>query len=364
MIKPQCPRCSTSLSREKTRGALYYHCKSCLGFCFTLSALKRFVDQSIISELWEGSENLPVNEGAHCPHCMKGMKTLLDHDKGIPEIDICRRCYSVWLDHGEIDHLPLKEHKEVLSPEGRKAVLEFELNSLKEKDESLISGKGSHFSERISPPSGLKFLLSLVGLPVEKHDDVFLTQPILTWLLILICFLVGYLGHGNREMIELLGFFPAKEGGPFLLGLFSSFFVHANWLHLAGNMYFLWVFGDNVEDDLGKVGYIFLIFIATGVGASAYYLYNGESNIPVVGASGGIYGVMAYYLVKFPYRKFVVMFFYRWFMLPAWGLFGFYLFKDIIGLFLAQNSGVAHVSHLAGALVGFLLGMLSLSRKH
>ena len=151
---------------------------------------------------------------------------------------------------------------------------------------------------------------------------------------------------------------------------FTSMFLHGSWLHLLGNMWFLWIFGDNVEDMLGS--WRFLVFyLLAGLGAGlAHYLVQPSSAVPTVGASGAIAGVLAGYLVLFPRARVTTLvplgFFIQLMELPAMVLIGLWFAIQIgSGLlsFGAQGGGVAWWAHVGGFLVGAILVRLFLPRR-
>jgi membrane associated rhomboid family serine protease len=140
----------------------------------------------------------------------------------------------------------------------------------------------------------------------------------------------------------------------------THMFLHASWMHMLGNMLFLWVFGDNVEDILGHTKY-FLFYILCGIAAAlAQVLMDPSSRIPMVGASGAIAGVMGAYLIKFPHSRVVML---TWFILiftfdlPAWLMliywFGMQLFGGV-GSFAdtTQQGGTAFFAHIGGFVAG------------
>jgi membrane associated rhomboid family serine protease len=152
---------------------------------------------------------------------------------------------------------------------------------------------------------------------------------------------------------------------PFLLSLLLSIFMHGSWLHLLGNMLFLWIFGNNIEDRLGPIRFI-LFYLLCGVGASlVHVLFNLHSLTPVIGASGAISGVMGAYLALFPtarVRTLVFLFILVTTMdIPAsvflviWFLFQF--------LSAAGGSGIAWLAHVGGFILGFILVKLLLAGK-
>lgn len=145
--------------------------------------------------------------------------------------------------------------------------------------------------------------------------------------------------------------------------LFTSMFLHGGWLHLVGNMLFLWIFGDNVEHRLGRLGYL-AGYLATGAAATLFFaLFVPGSQIPLVGASGAISGVLGCYFLWFPRNKvktFVFLFpiLMNTFYLPARLVLGFYLVIDNLVPFLingGQGGGVAHGAHIGGFGAGLAL---------
>ncbi len=148
--------------------------------------------------------------------------------------------------------------------------------------------------------------------------------------------------------------------------LFTHMFLHGSWLHIIGNMWFLWIFGDNVEDRLGKFKYI-LFYVLSGLGAaviqSLVSFLTGAVDVPMVGASGAISGVLGAYLYLFPHARvlaLVPIFFFLTFMeLPAVFFIGMWVFIQIINglitLPFAGMGGVAWFAHIGGFFVGYKL---------
>jgi membrane associated rhomboid family serine protease len=148
--------------------------------------------------------------------------------------------------------------------------------------------------------------------------------------------------------------------------LFTHMFLHGSWLHIIGNMWFLWVFGDNVEDRLGKFKYI-LFYVLSGFGAaviqSLVSFLTGAVHVPMVGASGAISGVLGAYLYLFPHARILALvpiFFFLTFMeLPAVFFIGMWVFIQIINglitLPFAGMGGVAWFAHIGGFFVGYKL---------
>lgn len=143
--------------------------------------------------------------------------------------------------------------------------------------------------------------------------------------------------------------------------LVTSMFLHGGFMHLAGNMLFLWIFGDNLEDEMGHVKFA-LFYLASGIGAGLIHVMAApHSMVPTVGASGAIAGVMGGYLLLFPKARvdvlLILIVFFRVFPVPAWIMLLLWLGMQFIGGFGADpdTGGVAYWAHTGGFAVGLLL---------
>jgi membrane associated rhomboid family serine protease len=159
-------------------------------------------------------------------------------------------------------------------------------------------------------------------------------------------------------------------GGHRATALFTSMFMHGSWMHLIGNMWFLWIFGNNVEDSMGHLRFLLFYLIAGVAAAGAHIFTDPASTIPMVGASGAISGVMGAYLVLYPKARIDTLFFFVFFIrvvpLPAWVLLGYWMVLQIGGSFattVAGGGGVAYGAHVGGFLAGLLLVVPFRNRK-
>jgi membrane associated rhomboid family serine protease len=139
-------------------------------------------------------------------------------------------------------------------------------------------------------------------------------------------------------------------------------FMHAGWAHILGNMIYLWIFGDNVEDKFGHIKF-FIFYIICGLAATfAQFAVTSGSEIPLLGASGAIAGVLGAYLLMFPRSQVYVLFLFRVVALPAALVLGFWI---VIQLFstvgaivrMADSGGVAYMAHVGGFIAGFVLAL-------
>jgi membrane associated rhomboid family serine protease len=179
-----------------------------------------------------------------------------------------------------------------------------------------------------------------------------------------VAFVVQSLGAGE-ELVLQGGLVPARilATGDAFVTLFTSMFLHGGLLHLGGNLLYLWIFGNNIEDVLGHVRFLGFYFLAGLGGHAAHILVNPGSTIPTIGASGAISGILGAYLVRFPHARvqslFFFLFFVRWVRVPAILVIGLWLGMQIIGgideFAMSDQGGIAWFEHLGGFAVGVLV---------
>lgn len=164
------------------------------------------------------------------------------------------------------------------------------------------------------------------------------------------------------EFYKQWALFPIRlSNGQEFQALFTSMFLHGGWMHLAGNMLFLWIFGDNIEDEMGHVKYL-LFYLACGVAAGLAQVVSAPSSVvPMVGASGAIAGVMGGYLLLYPKAKidifiFFIVFF-RIFPIPAWIMLALWFGLQFLGGLGTDPDagGVAYWAHAGGFIAGLIL---------
>lgn len=205
--------------------------------------------------------------------------------------------------------------------------------------------------------------------PIRDHNPSDGT-PFVTWALIaanVVIFLLYYPQLANEPRL-LMAFYdqwalvPAEVSrGADSHTLLTSMFLHGGWMHLAGNMLFLWIFGDNVEDLLGHLGFL-IFYVAAGVAAAlGQMVADPNSGVPVVGASGAIAGVMGGYLLMFPRARVdilvIIVIIFRVFTIPAWVMLGLWFAIQLVSgaaAGQAQGGGVAYWAHAGGFVAGVL----------
>ena len=202
--------------------------------------------------------------------------------------------------------------------------------------------------------------------------------PWIAWAIIAICVLVFFWQQSLPPQSERLafyqfGFVPAHASGAALLPpeivvipawatVVTAMFLHGGWMHIGGNMLYLWIFGDNVEDSMGPIKFVIFYLLCGGAAALSQFAIDPASRVPMVGASGGIAGILGAYLVLHPraaIRTFIlIVIFVRFINLPAWLVLGFWIggqFLAVPGALSGADGGVAYFAHIGGFIAGMVL---------
>jgi membrane associated rhomboid family serine protease len=275
---------------------------------------------------------------------------------GIPVLDLCTNCQSVWFDPKEDEMLPHKtrdKQESQLSDEGKMLLAKFAYEGMAEDRKAEQIG---------DPPDKLwQQAVTLLGLPaVEDDDDATTVRPYFIWGLAALCALVYFFIRRDPDTIRLVwGFIPeiwSRHSGATLI---TSFFLHAGLIHLAINIYFLLIFGDHLEGFLGRWRLAALVFGSHLAGLMTHYMFFPHSTEPLVGASAGIAGIIAYYAVSFPRARVSLMWGglargIYWIKIPVFLYLAVFIFGEMSSSFfrLGMPSNVANLAHLGGLIVG------------
>ena len=222
-----------------------------------------------------------------------------------------------------------------------------------------------------------------------KDDNITNATPILSYAIIAICVAVFLLqisspGYTTGNLFYSYGVVPASLLGiealpsdlekidPYLT-IITSMFMHGGWMHLIGNMLYMWIFADNIEDDLGKTKFI-IFYLAAGAAAALTQVYlNVNSTVPMVGASGAISGVLGAYLIRYPRNKVLVLIplgiFTQLLKIPALFVLGFWFILQFVSSAgsSSEGGGVAYGAHIGGFVFGaavmFFFGNFLIPKK-
>jgi membrane associated rhomboid family serine protease len=207
-----------------------------------------------------------------------------------------------------------------------------------------------------------------------KDDNPISITPVVTWIFIAVnaaAFLYQLSLNASQErlLVYQFGAIPAVISGvaslshklsvvPPFLSILTGMFLHGGWMHLIGNMWFLWVFGNNIEEAMGHLRF-FLFYLFCGyLASSAHILFNFNSAVPMIGASGAIAGVLGAYLMLYPRARVLTLFFFWLLWLPAGFILGYWFLLQLwSGSVVGQSmgGGVAYGAHVGGFLAGLLL---------
>ena len=210
-----------------------------------------------------------------------------------------------------------------------------------------------------------------------KDDNPTSGRPVVTYFLIGICVVVFFMQLGSEsyrtgQLFYSYGLIPSVLMGhdqlpmdfyavPAYLTIFSSMFMHGGFMHLIGNMLYMWIFADNIEDNLGPKKFI-VFYLLCGIGAAmAQVLADPSSQVPMVGASGAIGGVLGAYIINYPKAKVLVLIPLGFFLfsqkIRALYVLGFWFILQFINssMMSSQGGGVAYAAHIGGFVSGMVL---------
>jgi membrane associated rhomboid family serine protease len=302
-----------------------------------------------------------------CPFCTRFLQRVWSTEPPL-ELDTCRACGVVWFDPQEIEALPegVIESTDALRSRAIEAMALHKLEIERAREDA--TGE---------PDNEWKAIPALFGFPVEKHTSEFQSHPWVTWTLAGLIALISLFAFGRLEQtVWRFGLIPDEAfrlGG---LTWLTSFFLHGDWWHLMGNLYFLLIFGDNVEDYLRHGKYLLLLLGADLLANLLHVILSPASNVPCIGASGGISGIIVFYALQFPkvrlsfliggWRGFYLSRWgFGWMSIPAWGALILWLLLQTFTLSqeLSGTSNVAASAHFGGAIAGLMAWLWWRSRE-
>jgi len=317
-----------------------------------MPVIRKYIPETILKELWQKTISEAATSEISCPSCTHKMSNVKLYLPDRAEyFDVCENCHFVWFDPNEFERLPKKVEKKSrpkeLPAEAKKILALAQIDALSRHREFEEIGLSS-------PDSWWELILGLFGMPVE-YNDTHIKPPTATYIVAFAMILATGLSYSYLEVIiKDWGLIPSQLSRHFGLTFISSFLLHGGIMHLIGNLYFLLVFGDNVEDKLGAKYFLSLLLVAALVGDFAHILADPNSSVPVIGASGGISGLLAYYGLSFPKARVGILVWFRWVRIPVSLMLFFWVIGQIIGA--AQQvegfSDISALSHLGGAVVG------------
>lgn len=353
-----CPTCKVKLEKSNESAGVYWSCLKCQGRSSTISVLRKLVPKKIVNSLWLSANQAKYPRIRSCACCQQPMTEVpIKSANSSVHLDVCRSCQCVWFDAQEYQSLPSTTTK---AKPGHPLPADLHEQLALKKVETVRLKRNKPFFVHDSPQASWQWIPGFFGLPVEYQPNKLTQTPWVTWLITAMILLTGFFAFSDLQyQVSNYGLIPAEMDRRYGSTFISSFFLHGSILHLIINLYFFLIFGDNVEDYLGKSGFILLLVSSTLMGDIFHILAQADSNIPMIGASGGISGIITFYALKFPktklsyFRGFLNRF--RWIKMSAWLMFAIWVTIQMLGVWL-QMSGASNVSalaHVGGIMAGF-----------
>lgn len=353
-MKYKCPHDLMPLVDVREAVGVVWYCLRCDGKAITRDVLRQIYPHAQAEDAWKQALRDQGSPGHPCPGCgaptakvlsLGGDKPLLAH--------ICITCEVCWLDAPNREDPPdVPDHaivSEVRVPEEERLYL---ARQRIEEIRRQYQPKTPKSKETIT---WWKMMLMALGMPVETGGEDHWIFPWATYSAILLATALSLLALYTSEAFALaMAFYPGQPlrfGG---INYLTVFFVHGSIYHLLGNMYFLFLLGRNVEARLGIGWFLLLLGLSTVAGNLAHFLGDPRSDIPLVGASGGISGVIAFYALAFPRNKFAILFWWRTVSMPAWVMAILWAGLQVLGAFwqVLGFSNVSSFAHIGGAVTG------------
>lgn len=364
-ILMNCPTCEAPLEARTRYNVRVDTCAKCRGMWFDTATLRRYLGR-LLTERKDIPHDTPElhkqaaavknlkEETRACPRCEIAMgKINYAYDSNV-FLDRCPECEGLWVDDGEILKLAIFTKGNPLTDKIAHGIAS--LSTKREQRRNLVEAmKG--LNQRVSP---LRGVVPLIILPLgdERTRSIvpFFTFGLIAANLLLFAAEVWWI-NDIETFIRTFGLIPVDVlAGTNLQTLGSHMFLHAGIIHVLGNMWFLWVFGDNIEEDLGHIAFLAFYF-ASGIAAALIHVAaNVESSTPCIGASGAISGILGAYFFLHRNNSVSLLVFFRVIQVPAWIFIGAWFVVQIAYAVLAQatdvETGVAWYAHIGGFVAG------------
>ena len=347
----QCPICKNALSKIAVYGIEFDSCSNCVGAWFDSNELADYLRKSSEKKTIRIPKKIPRNqlrgkrrirERGFCPRCNQLIAPVELGSSGISALK-CGMCGGMWL---QLSHMN---------------ALRYWYRQASPPERLVLYARPQRPSVDFSVGPIWKSFFGLMEDENPRRDFPWITLIII--MANISIFILSYFSPVKARFFltvpENLVHYPSEN----IYTLYTSMFMHANLLHILGNMYFLWVFGDNVEDRVGTLKYIVLYFSFGILAGLAHIFATSRPDIPVLGASGAISGILGGYLLLYPKAriKLFSMIFFRpiAITLPIWFYLGVWFFGQQVLYASMGVPGIAWYAHIGGFIFGFivLLGM-------
>ncbi|OQA92255.1 MAG: Rhomboid protease GluP [Elusimicrobia bacterium ADurb.Bin231] len=370
----KCPVCGSEIKKAPVYGLTLDKCEQCGGIWFASGEFESFMRYILLE-----CAGIPFDVVAAeikkyedkfrkiCPVCSVVMEPDIYNKESDIVVDRCGVCNGVWCDAGELEKMAVYRN-ESFNPAvpsevypARSPVLEKKYKDFKDhpwKYENMFTWIGKRILWVILLP-GL-----LVPIPIKsdkKHKDIPVGIFSILVINIAIFFWQKFLIEHQRAFILRYGFVPAKAAsGSNLFSFITSMFLHGDFGHLAGNMFFLWIFGGNIESANGASKFLLLYFGSGIAGLIIHFAFYSSSLVPCIGASGAIAGVMGAYFLLFPKAELTVLCLGRIFKMSAFLYLFLWIFMQVVSSLQPGNpvySNVGWLAHIGGFFAGVVFAL-------
>lgn len=363
----RCPRCTYPLTVVEYKGAAVDHCHRCGGTAVEPGNIGAHFGEWARPEHWLTSlAQQTTGETLRCPvdaGRMAGFQVPFGGRSVV--IDHCEDCGCLWFDRGEGEKLVSIVRD--AQRQGGIAAIDEELRNRQTAANEAIDTDLARQQDTMGKPGVKVYVFQLLtGLPVEVWNPVrgrTIAMKTVFWFIITIfaaqvVFRLTSSEEAARQFIYTFGLVPDDVlRGQKLWGFVTHMFLHGGVFHLVGNAYFLWIFGDNIEDRIGTNRFVLIFLLAGLAGAILHVAFDATPEVPAVGASGAIAGLMGAYLMLFPKVKlWIVLFFMHW-RVPVWVYLAFWAAIQVAGVYF-ETPGIAWWAHIGGFAVGLGLGYI------
>jgi len=370
----ECPYCNlnnikSNLQELRVGSAILDICPQCRGIWFDADEMS-----PVINELQAGAETLNIKDIMNrkaksvtttseqpkkCPKCCTEMKRLNYAYNSNVFIDRCNKCTGIWTDKDElIEIVKYTKGHPLLDGLGK---------AMAEQEQEMFYTRANIESIRgVMRHGGMGARFFGFGvLPLGDENPTTIT-PIVTYAIMALNVLFFVLSFGRLHSMDFFNAYGLVPAHLTLLSFFTSMFLHADILHLAGNLFYFWIFGDNLEESLGAIKFIVFYLFCGLVAGFIHTLSNPDSIVPAIGASGAISGIMGGYFILYPRVRLKMLFMGRLLYIPAAWYLGLWILLQI--LYAGSGlSGVAWFAHIGGfiggALIIYILKELDIVKK-
>jgi len=336
-----CPVCSFPLFPARHGATRISLCRRCGGALIGADGIKDAYGGLGQPSQWPADELREHPEARYlaCPDDGAAMQAISIVNNGTTVVvDVCKQCGGLWLDAEEGDHLA-----------------------------AVLRGEQREGSPR--QPGFRSYLFQLfTGMPLEvwhpvRRRPVIMQMLVATLIALFVVEGVMIGSMGEEPFARLFGLVPREFlAGNQLWSLLTHGFIHGGVFHLVSNLYFLWIFGDNVEDTMGRPAFVWIYGLAMVAGGLLEVVMSPDSPLPRLGASGAVAGLMGAYLMLFPHVKVWVVWFFVRFKLSIWVYLGMWGTVQLISA-AAGVPGIAWYAHIGGFVAGMAAGLRYKQRR-